>query len=667
MRRFLSFALGEWRRYCIAVFGVALVWAAVMAASQSTTQQSASPTAPHAAAVGAVTLRSIDPSLAGKIGFNNPSYANLIPGARSGDLGPGGLSERFTAPDGKPITIAIVAPRVGSTYDVPPIQSGQDPSVYFANAIAGAGAHKTIRFPRGGAYDFPAAACQRLGAHLKINAAQDVVIDGNGSVLNFSSPCPGIAFVNPVRVAFKNFTIDWPKLQIASLGTVVDAGGGGPRRFTYAVQLDREYVSSAMPRSYKSINAWDAARGFWSLQHPDHEVGYSPRQPLSAAGSAENVQSWAARFAKGERVILRHYTTEGDAIDIYHGQDVSLDNVTIYTSPGFGIAVLQGSSGLAISNCKVTRAPGRPISTAADALHVTNSGGDILIENNVFAYQGDDGLNINAMTFPITATGTNQISVPANHAYIRSGDVVALFNSEMQFDDSASWRIAGITSNPAAHTDTLTLDHPIPPSDKGGFLVDLNFSGARYVVRNNQFLHNRARGALLQTPYGLIEGNTFSGQTMYPLLLTTFPPEGPGAQNLRITNNQISDSGVGGGPGAIIIARQRLIFSALAHNPPAQQNLIFVDNLIHDVPGPAFYISSANAVTLYRNTLQNTNYQTTDNKWNGAGDINSPIVINDASNILLLHNSIHPAPEVKTPISVDAGTTTGIKISEGTP
>jgi hypothetical protein len=49
---------------------------------------------------------------------------------------------------------------------------------------------------------------------------------------------------------------------------------------------------------------------------------------------------------------------------------------------------------------------------------------------------------------------------------------------------------------------------------------------------------------------------------MYPLLLTTFPPEGPGAQNLLITNNQISDSGVGGGPGAIIIARQPISGSA---------------------------------------------------------------------------------------------------------
>ena len=114
-------------------------------------EQPARITAPQAAApVQAATLRSIDPNLAGKIGFNNPSYANLIPGAGPGDLGPGGLSERFTAPDGKPITIAIGAPRIDSTYDVPPIQSDEDPSVYFANAIAEAGPHKTIRFPRGG-------------------------------------------------------------------------------------------------------------------------------------------------------------------------------------------------------------------------------------------------------------------------------------------------------------------------------------------------------------------------------------------------------------------------------------------------------------------------------------------------------------------------------------
>jgi hypothetical protein len=58
------------------------------------------------------------------------------------------------------------------------------------------------------------------------------------------------------------------------------------------------------------------------------------------------------------------------------------------------------------------------------------------------------------------------------------------------------------------------------------------------------------------------------------------------------------------------------------------------------VPGPAFYISSANDAVLQGNTVRNTNTQPLQNKWNGAGDLNSPIVINDASNILLLHNTI---------------------------
>jgi hypothetical protein len=52
------------------------------------------------------------------------------------------------------------------------------------------------------------------------------------------------------------------------------------------------------------------------------------------------------------------------------------------------------------------------------------------------------------------------------------------------------------------------------------FSGDLSVSGARFLVRNNQFLHDRARGALLQTVYGLVEGNTFAGQALYALYWT---------------------------------------------------------------------------------------------------------------------------------------------------
>jgi Periplasmic copper-binding protein (NosD) len=186
---------------------------------------------------------------------------------------------------------------------------------------------------------------------------------------------------------------------------------------------------------------------------------------------------------------------------------------------------------------------------------------------------------------------------------------------------------------------------------------------ARYIVRNNQFLHNRTRGILLQTSYGLVEGNTFAGQTMHALFLTTFPPEGPGAQNVTIAGNSISGGGVNGGLGAVVLSRERNVYGQPARNPPVHQNLILMDNRINDVPGPAFYISSANNVVLYRNTVRNTNLLKLENKWNGAGDVNFPVVINDASNVLLRRNAISAIPSGRSAVFVDKATATGVRIS----
>ncbi len=244
----------------------------------------------------------------------------------------------------------------------------------------------------------------------------------------------------------KYVTIDWPKLQIAALGTIVSSATTGPRRNTYDLQLDPAYVGAATPPAYKAIHAWDAEHGYWSLQYPDHDQGYNPSQLLSASGAARGVQSWAVRFAPGERVLVRHYTTEGDAIDILHGRDVALENVTIYSSPGFGIAVLQGSSGFAISHSKITRAPGRLISTAADAVHIDNMAGDVLIEDNTFAYQGDDGLNVNATLFSIATTGTSEIIIRDKHAGVmKAGNLIALFDAVERFDDGVPMKIVSIT------------------------------------------------------------------------------------------------------------------------------------------------------------------------------------------------------------------------------
>ena len=112
----------------------------------------------------------------------------------------------------------------------------------------------------------------------------------------------------------------------------------------------------------------------------------------------------------------------------------------------------------------------------------------------------------------------------------------------------------------------------------------------------------------------------------------------------------------------IFVPAGRMFFGAATENRPVHQNIIFMDNHVSEVPGPAFYISSANNVVLYRNTLQNTNSHTLENKWNSAGDLNFPIVVNDASNILLRANTIGDAASGQDAVGFDPVTTTGITV-----
>ena len=44
-----------------------------------------------------------------------------------------------------------------------------------------------------------------------------------------------------------------------------------------------------------------------------------------------------------------------------------------------------------------------------------------------------------------------------------------------------------------------------PLGGSAGYVADLNQTPARYILNNNNYNHNRARGALLQSPYGLAQ------------------------------------------------------------------------------------------------------------------------------------------------------------------
>jgi hypothetical protein len=87
------------------------------------------------------TLRTLAPGLSATTGSGNPSYAALVRTALAVGAPHGARIERFTAPDGRLVTVSIAAPSVEKAFEVPPIQPGENPAVYFANAVKQATQH----------------------------------------------------------------------------------------------------------------------------------------------------------------------------------------------------------------------------------------------------------------------------------------------------------------------------------------------------------------------------------------------------------------------------------------------------------------------------------------------------------------------------------------------
>jgi len=609
------------------------------------------------------TLALTAPDMVYTMGFNNPSYADQVPTARvdATPFNPGDLVDSFLAPNNKQVTVTVHAPVTKTTYNVAPMASGGDPYTYFTTAVSNAGSASVITFPSGGVYNFSPKGCQTSGVNWPINNATDVVIDGNGSTLSFSPTlvCTGIQLNNSARVVLKNFIIEWQNLQTASLGTITGTSGNSTSGYHYNLQLDSQYVNSGMRLFYESIFSWDQTNNVYSISNanhisygsnPNNANGYTPT--LSPTGYAQNVPSYSASFKLGDRVIVHQYQSEADCIFADQGQDVTFDNITFYSCPGS--AIVSNVTGLHITNSTVTRAPGQIISITGDAFHLGRSPGDIVIDNNFIGYEGDDGINLNTFTATLGASGSTNVTV--NTVLPMTGDVLGLFNANMQYDNTKSINVSSETSNLPSDTSEITLNQGVPTSDAEGFLMDFAYPNARYIIRNNQFEYSPGHGLLLQTSYGLVDGNSFTSQTYAAMDFDTcnFCGEGPGAQNVLVIHNTILSNG--GTYGAIMAARHndsaQIVYVGGSEPPSAppvpgiHQNIIFAANSISNVPAAGFYISSANNVVLANNSLQDTNEMPISNT---VYNVNFPIVINDASCVLLYGNSIPGA----NPVEID--------------
>jgi hypothetical protein len=567
------------------------------------------------------------------------------------DAAAGDFRAQFPSPDGKMVTIVVKAPVTRLVYDVPPIQPGQRVAEYLNGALVDAAGNPrnatVINLPKATYdFDFPAFSnCTAPGSqqptyvHWQLANASDMVIDGHGATVNFSDFCLGLNLANVQRVALRNIKFAWPGIRIAAVATVVAVAGNGTSGYTYDLRID-SLPATPRPRMIAAVTSWDAAAGHWDLRRPGDDVSYGDGVdsgvplacsdgPQAAPCVVKGVPSYGVRFTVGETLLVRYYSF-APALSL-SGDDLTLDHVGLQNLIGPDFAYSQGR-GLHVDALTLARQPGQPVSAVGGGSLITNVGGDIAIENSTIGYQSDDALDINTTisrytpTVVVNGTPMNTFTFdaetpaelpwpPSNLA--RVGDLVGIFDNQLRFLGVAKVLVA---SYPAGgSTATLSLDRPIDAHlAAAGFVAgDLSTSaGARYVVRNNRFEFNRARALLLQTPYGLVRGNTFTGQTLKQIymLASQYWGEGPGAQDIVIADNLFDAAGHDylSGFFALDLMAEAANFPNFQDEvagtrhaaPPINQDILVVDNtFLTDQPQAVVNVSSASDVVFARNRI----------------------------------------------------------------
>ena len=105
-----------------------------------------------------------------------------------------------------------------------------------------------------------------------------------------------------------------------------------------------------------------------------------------------------SQFADGDEVLVRHYVYEGHAIVVNAGaSDIAFEDITIYSAPGMGWVVSTAERRIPFHALPDRTTRERPLAAHFDrgrGIHIYNTLGDIIIEDNDFSGHGDDSVNI---------------------------------------------------------------------------------------------------------------------------------------------------------------------------------------------------------------------------------------------------------------------------------
>jgi len=303
----------------------------------------------------------------------------------------------------------------------------------------------------------------------------------------------------------------------------------------------------------------------------------------------------------------------GTAFSFYKCDGVTLEEATLYASPGLGVAVVGCDGDLVFRRVVARQKPGtkRILSINADGIHCAANRKGPLVEQCRFEGMTDDGMNIRAYVHVVEAV-LSPTEVRLNSANdFAPGDRIQIANPLTGFvrGEATVRSVKGgntITFEPpiaGVRTTTNRLKGLVSMSNHldADELYNLSACGGGFVIRSNFFGNFRGRGVLLRGINGLVENNVFENLSGPAISIANEPnwPEGPVPRDIVVRGNRINNVGLDSGScygGAISVAAYglkhgRAKFGVEGHGVSGMH---IENNVITNPPAMAIQLISCN-------------------------------------------------------------------------
>ncbi|MDP0497640.1 MAG: right-handed parallel beta-helix repeat-containing protein [Verrucomicrobiota bacterium JB024] len=500
--------------------------------------------------------------------------------------------------------------------------------------------------------------------HVAFQNLDGITIDFQGSTLWLENARSAMVLNRCKNTTLRNLTLDWDPLPfIQGVVTSIDTTNN-----TIHVDLDSGYEQPAAelleggkwrgaafdPVSrelkpdvcgyYLTFN-WNTVDG-----NGDYIVSFNGFYGVTVGDSGLEAGDLIAIFPRIAR-----------AIRISGGENVTLEDITLYSSPFIGIVAGYDSGRLTFRRCVIDRRPGtnRLMACNADGINVHNSRWGPIIEDCSLNYLGDDGVNIYMFLNRLVKAESPTSIISSKINYRAKEEINAGTPLKMYFYDHETMELIGeryvtavenvenytidendcladLDEDPWHGGDAaslaygatitvqrLTLDQPITiTSDTITMIEGYLSEGGR--VRRVSVNGSLARGFRLQSPDIVLQdciaqnthgsGISLGGHSRYW-------GAGPYVEDAQIINNTLTHSACGRNPieQAPIIVRQGGDYKANY----IQKNITIANNVIMDSQNTALIVRGVNGLTLADNIV-------TDYMWAPPVAVNDPLPVADA-------------------------------------